>query len=60
MTTKTKAACGSGNYQHAKSNALGGHKDSSIIANFEFGSLLAGLIIAVSFGLMFIHAAVAL
>jgi hypothetical protein len=54
---KTKAARSSGNYSRAN---VHGHKDSPIISNFEFGSLLAGIIIAVSFGLMFIHAAVAL
>ena len=35
-------------------------KDTSIVSDYGRGALIAGLIMAVSFGLMFVHAAVAL
>ena len=34
--------------------------DNSIITDYNHGALIAGLIIAISFGLMFVHAAVML
>lgn len=55
---RTKAARRSGNYDTRQK--VHGFGDKSIIADYERGALIAGLIIAVSFGLMFVHAAVML
>ena len=57
MTTKTKAARRSCSYD-TRQNVHS--KDSSIITDYERGSLIVGLIIAITFGLMFVHAAVVL
>ena len=54
---KTKAARRSCNYD-TRQNVHS--KDSSIISNYNRGALIAGLIIAITFGLMFVHAAVVL
>lgn len=57
MTAKTKAA------RHCcNNNRANVHEDNHnrIITDYERGALIAGLITAVSFGSMFIHAAVVL
>ena len=55
MNAKTRAARSSGNYSRANVHV---HQDSNIVHDYTLGTLIAGLLIAVSFGLMFIHAAV--
>lgn len=57
MTVKTKSARHSCNYNRAlpKQAAFW-----STQGDYNTGALIAGLIIAISFGLMFIHAAVML
>lgn len=56
MNAKTKAARSSGNYSRANVHM---QRDSNIVQHdYEFGSLVFGVIFAVSFGLMFIHWAV--
>lgn len=57
MTTKTKAARHRCNDNRANVHRL---KDKSIIAEFERGTLYGGLLVAVFFGLLMIHAAVML
>jgi hypothetical protein len=57
MTTKTKAARHRCNDNRANVHQF---KDKSIIAEFERGTLYGGLLIAVFFGLLMIHAAVML
>ena len=57
MTTKTKAARRSCNYD-TRQNVHS--KDSSIISNYNRGSLVFGVIFAITFGLMFVHSAVML
>lgn len=52
--TEKRATPRSGNYGGAR----GSVKPDRIIADWEEGTLLGGLLIAVSFGLMFIYAAV--
>jgi len=55
---KNKAARSSGNYSRANVHM---QRDSNIVQHdYEFGSLVFGVIFAVSFGLMMIHAAVVL
>lgn len=49
MTTRTKAARHSCNYARAK---YGSRRTRSIVADYEQATLVAGLLIAVSFGLM--------
>ena len=60
MTTKTKTARHSCNYNRAlcqkQATALG--RSGSIVSDYERGALIAGVIVAVLFGLMFLHAAV--
>ena len=56
MTAKIKAALHRGNDDSAK--ALG--RSKHIVSDYERGALIAGLITAVSFGSLFIHAAVVL
>lgn len=51
---KTKAARRRGNCKRA----LGSGRTMSIIADYERTCLYAGLLVAVSFGLMFVYAAV--
>lgn len=46
--------------QHNRAHAHASGQREKIISNFERGSLVFGVIFAVSFGLMFVHAAVAL
>ena len=61
MTTKTKAALHRGNDSSAmsqKSAALG--RSGSIVSDYGRGTLIAGLIIAITFGLVLVHAAVML
>ena len=58
MTTKTKAAWHRGNDNHAKTHALS--RSDSIISDYDRGALIAGLITAITFGMMMIHAAVML
>jgi len=52
---REKAARGSCNYARAKN---GSRRTKSIVADYESACLAAGLVIAVSFGLMFLWAAV--
>ena len=52
--TRNRAARGSGNFARAKSVA----ETRSIVANQDMAMLVAGLVFAVSFGAMFIWAAV--
>lgn len=48
MTTKNKAACGSANYQHAKMSTA---QDTAIIQQqFERGSMIAAIVMALFFG----------
>lgn len=58
MTTKTKAAWHRCNDNHAKAHALG--RSNQSIPDYEIGSLVFGVIFAIAFGLMFVHAAVVL
>ena len=58
MMTAKKAARHSGNCDTRHN--VHAHRDSSIITDYNHGALIAGLIIAISFGLMMIHAAVML
>ena len=61
MTTKTKAAwhrCSDNHAMCQKQAALG--RSKQIIPDYEIGSLVFGVIFAIAFGLMFIHAAVML
>ena len=62
MTTKTKVArrCGNNNRAMCQNRLLFDWSKQSITRDFNNGALIAGILIAVSFGLMFIHAAVAL
>jgi hypothetical protein len=62
MTDKTKAAWHRCNDNHAMSQIRlhFGQCKQSIPRAYAKGVLIAGILIAVSFGLMFIHAAVAL
>jgi len=54
---KTRAARRSGNCERAKS--VHTQQDTNIVHDdYGRGALIAGLITAVSFGLMFVHAAV--
>lgn len=55
MPEKTKEARHGGNHARAKRP----ERDANIIAqNYGRGSLIGGLLVAVSFGLMLVHAAV--
>ena len=58
MTTK-EAARRSCNYD-TRLKLSTNSRDNSIITDYERGALIAGLIIAITFGLMFVHAAVVL
>lgn len=62
MTTKTKVArrCGNNNRAMSQIRLHFGQCKQSIPCDYNTGALIAGILIAVSFGLMFIHAAVAL
>ena len=62
MTTKTKAArrCGNNNRAMSQNRLRTWPRKQSIPRAYDKGALIAGILIAVSFGLMFIHAAVAL
>jgi hypothetical protein len=61
MTTKTKTARHSCNYNRAfglsRPLPLVGR---SIVTDYERGALIAGVLVALTFGLMFVHAAVVL
>lgn len=52
---RRKAARNSCSYSRAKD---GSRRTRSIVADWEQGTLVAGLLVAVSFGLMFVWAAV--
>ena len=58
MTTKTKAARHSCNYDRAKN--VHSTRDTNIVHEFERGTLYGGILIAVFFGLLMLHAAVML
>lgn len=58
MTMKTKAARHSCNYNRA--NVSTSDQDTNIVHEFERGTLYGGILIAVFFGLLMLHAAVVL
>ena len=55
MPEKKEAARHGGN--HARAN-VHSYKDNDIVHDFERGTMIAGILTAVSFGLMLVHAAV--
>lgn len=58
MTMKTRAARHSCNYNRAQKNPT--VHDTNIVHEFECGTLIWGVVFAISIGLMLIHAAVML